>query len=39
MGFRHCVLPAGNLPLSDVVEGIKFVPVKNIGEASDIIFS
>ena len=39
MGFRHCMLPAGNLPLSDTVEGIEFVPVKNIGEASDILFS
>ena len=38
MGFRCCVLPAGNLPLSDAVEGIEFVPIKNIGEASDILF-
>jgi DNA repair protein RadA/Sms len=38
MGFRRCVLPSGNLPLADTVEGIEFVPVKNIGEASDILF-
>jgi DNA repair protein RadA/Sms len=38
MGFRRCVLPAGNLPLTDTVEGIEFVPVKNIGEASDVLF-
>ncbi|MCL2877310.1 MAG: DNA repair protein RadA [Acidobacteria bacterium] len=38
MGFRRCVMPAGNLPLADTVEGIEFVPVKNIGEASDILF-
>ena len=38
MGFRRCVLPAGNLPLSEPVEGIEFVPVKTIGEASDILF-
>ena len=38
MGFRRCVLPAGNLPLTDIVEGIEFVPVKNIGEAAEILF-
>ena len=38
MGFRRCVMPAGNLPLSDTVEGIELIPVKNIGEASDILF-
>ena len=38
MGFRRCVMPAGNLPLADTVEGIEFVPVKNIGEAADILF-
>ena len=38
MGFRRCVLPVGNLPLSDTVEGVEFVPVKSIGEASDILF-
>ena len=38
MGFRRCVMPAGNLPLPDAVEGIELIPVKNIGEASDILF-
>ena len=38
LGFRRCMLPAGNLPLTDTVEGIEFLPVKNIGEASDILF-
>ena len=38
MGFRRCVLPAGNLPLTDTVAGIELVPVKNIGEASEILF-
>ena len=38
MGFRRCVLPAGNLPLSDAVEGIEFISIKNISEASDILF-
>ena len=38
MGFRRCVLPAGNLPLQDKVEGIELIPVKNISEASDILF-
>jgi len=38
MGFRRCVLPAGNLPLPDMVEEIELIPVKNIGEASDILF-
>ena len=37
MGFRRCVLPAGNLPLPDTVEGIEFFPVQNIGEAVDIL--
>ena len=38
MGFLRCVLPAGNLPLQDKVEGIELIPVKNISEASDILF-
>ncbi|MDR0842366.1 MAG: DNA repair protein RadA, partial [Acidobacteriota bacterium] len=38
MGFRRCVLPAGNLPLADAVSGIELVPVKTVGEASDLLF-
>ena len=38
MGFRRCILPAGNLPLPDPVSGIELVPVKTVTEASDLLF-
>lgn len=39
MGFRRCVLPAGNLPLVDPVAGIEPVPMKTVGEISELLFS
>ena len=38
MGFRRCVLPAGNLPFLDPVEMIQLVPIKSVSELSDLIF-
>jgi DNA repair protein RadA/Sms len=39
MGFRKCILPAGNLPLVDPVEGIELVPMTTVAEISDLLFS
>jgi DNA repair protein RadA/Sms len=39
MGFGRCILPAGNLPLVDPVEGIELLPVSNVAQLSDLIFS
>ena len=39
MGFRKCILPAGNLPLVDPIDGIELVPVKTVGEISEILFA
>ncbi len=38
MGFQHCVVPSGNLPLLDSAQGIEVVPVKTISELSDLVF-
>jgi DNA repair protein RadA/Sms len=38
MGFRRCVLPAGNLPLHDAVGKIELVSLRSVLELSDIIF-
>jgi DNA repair protein RadA/Sms len=38
MGFRKCILPAGNLPLVDPVEGIELIPVSNVAQLSDLLF-
>ncbi len=38
MGFRRCVLPAGNLPLVDPVAGIQLQPVRTVGELADLVF-
>jgi DNA repair protein RadA/Sms len=38
MGFRKCILPAGNLPLVDPVDGIELMPVKTVGQISEILF-
>jgi DNA repair protein RadA/Sms len=38
MGFKKCILPAGNLPLVDRVEGIELIPVKTVSHLSDLIF-
>jgi DNA repair protein RadA/Sms len=38
MGFQRCIMPAGNLPLVDPIENIELVPVRNVGDLSDILF-
>ncbi len=38
MGFRRLLLPAGNLPLVDPVEGIQLVPIRSVSELSDLAF-
>ncbi len=39
MGFRKCILPAGNLPLLDFADGIELLPIKTVIEASEVCFS
>ena len=39
MGFRRCILPAGNLPLHDSVGGIELIPLRTVLELSDAIFA
>jgi DNA repair protein RadA/Sms len=39
MGFRRCILPAGNLPLVDPVRGIELIPIKTVDQISDLLFS
>jgi DNA repair protein RadA/Sms len=38
MGFRRCVLPAGNFPLHDPVENIELIPLRTVHDLSDAIF-
>ncbi|MBN2319309.1 MAG: DNA repair protein RadA [Acidobacteria bacterium] len=38
MGFRKCILPAGNLPLVDPVENIEMIPVKSVDQISEVLF-
>jgi DNA repair protein RadA/Sms len=38
MGFRRCILPAGNLPLVDPIEGIELMPVRTVTQVSEILF-
>jgi DNA repair protein RadA/Sms len=37
MGFRKCILPAGNLPLLDPVEGIELLPVRTVSQTSELL--
>ncbi len=39
MGFGKCILPAGNLPLVDPVEGIELIPVATVSQLSDLLFA
>jgi DNA repair protein RadA/Sms len=39
MGFRKCILPAGNLPLADPISGIELVPVRTVAQISELLFS
>ncbi len=38
MGFEKCILPAGNLPLVDPVEGIELIPIRTVAQLSDLLF-
>jgi DNA repair protein RadA/Sms len=38
MGFRTCILPAGNLPLVDSFEGIELIPAKTVAQISELLF-
>ena len=38
MGFRRCILPAGNLPLHDSAGTIELLPLRSVLELSDAIF-
>jgi len=37
MGFRKCVLPAGNLPLVDPVADVELIPIKSVAQLSDLL--
>lgn len=39
MGFKRCILPAGNLPLADSVESVELMPIKSVAELSDLVFA
>jgi DNA repair protein RadA/Sms len=38
MGFCRCILPAGNLPLVDPIEGLELLPVRTVADLSEILF-
>lgn len=39
MGFRKCILPAGNFPLPDPVPGIELAPIKTVAQLSELLYS
>jgi DNA repair protein RadA/Sms len=39
MGFRRCILPAGNLPLVDLVPDVELLPLTSVSGLSDLIFA
>jgi len=39
MGFRKCILPAGNFPLADPVDRVELIPVKTVAGASEFLFA
>jgi DNA repair protein RadA/Sms len=39
MGFKKCILPAGNLPLVDPIDGIELIPVRTVSQVSELLFS
>jgi DNA repair protein RadA/Sms len=39
LGFRKCIIPEGNLPLVDPVDGIELISVKNVSGLSEILFN
>jgi DNA repair protein RadA/Sms len=38
MAFQKCILPGGNLPLVDPIEGIELMPVRTVVQLSEILF-
>jgi DNA repair protein RadA/Sms len=38
MGFRRCILPAGNLPLHDPIPKVELVPLRTVLDLSEAIF-
>jgi DNA repair protein RadA/Sms len=38
MGFSQCILPAGNLPLVEPVQGIEAIPIKTVSQVSELLF-
>ncbi len=38
MGFKRCVLPAGNLPLVTPVDRLETTPIRNVQELSQLLF-
>lgn len=38
LGFRRCLLPAGNVPLHDAPAGLELIPVRSVNQALDILF-
>ena len=38
MGFRRCVLPAGNLPVAGVPAGVEFVPLESVADLAAAVF-
>ncbi len=39
MGFKRCILPAGNLPLPEPFPDIELVPIRSVSELSDLVFN
>jgi DNA repair protein RadA/Sms len=38
MGFSKCILPAGNLPLVESIQGIELIPIKTVSQVSELLF-
>ncbi len=39
MGFRRCIVPAGNLPLLDIVPGVEPEPLRSVNQLADLAFA
>jgi DNA repair protein RadA/Sms len=39
MGFRRCLLPAGNLPLVETIPGVDLVPIESVSDLAQSLFS
>jgi DNA repair protein RadA/Sms len=38
LGFRRCILPAGNFPLLDSPAAIEVLPIRSVADLSDLVF-